>query len=432
MRKVVRLATVVGVVATSSGIAVAASGISAGAASSTTPIVVGGSSSLATAAGIDAGFRAGIYRFNKSGGLNGRKIQFLGSLDDGFSPTTALNNVQQLVQNKHVMVVAPIASATDTTSAGNFLAANKVPFIGWATSGAFPAQPKWGFGINGYATSPNSIGLSDYRQILSITGNTKTPGKIKIAFIAEDIAEGISANNSEAKGATYVGMKVVYHQGPIAIIGTTTYAPYAQALISSGANTVFETLDSPDSVGLAAALRSAGFKGVILNALTYYPGQLASEPSQAAALNGVYVTNPFPLNENNTPAVKQAEKDLVSTGQQPYLTAGISEGYWSSIFLEQALKATLKSVGGNPNKVTSVTLQQVLASSNGYTYTDPIPGGIGAETFPAASKYPTGCGTIVKTVGTSYKQMAPYQCLGVLNTTTNKQINPMTGQPVSK
>jgi ABC-type branched-subunit amino acid transport system substrate-binding protein len=428
----VKLATVGSVALSSCGIAASTfAAVSASAATSSAPILVGGTSSLATAVGLDAGFRAGIYRFNKAGGLDGRKIDYLPSLNDGYSPATALANAQQLVQNKHVMVVAPIASAIDTTAVGTFLAENKTPFIGWGTSAAFPTQPKWGFPINGYGTSPTSIGLTDYRQLLAATGNTKTPGKVKIAFIAENIAEGINANNSEAKGAAYVGMKVVYHEGPIPIIGTTSYAPYAQTLIASGANAVFETLDSPDSVGLASALKAAGFKGTIINALTYYPGQLASQPSEAAALNGVYVVNPFPLNQNETPAVKQEEKDLVSTGQPANLTAGVSEGYWSAIFLEQALKATLKSVGGNPDKVTGITIEKVLANPKGYTYTDPIPGGIGTETFPEAAKVPTGCGTLVKTVGDNFKQIAPYQCLGVLDLTTNKQINPATGKPIS-
>lgn len=427
-----RLATLVGtmgVLATATGI-VGSPGAEASTPASHKPIVVGGTGSLTTAIGLAAGFRAGIYRFNKAGGLDGRRIQFLGVLDDGFSPQTSLSNAQKLVQNEHVMAVMPLDSAVDTSATGQFLAANKTPFIGWATSSAYAEEPRWGYGINGFGTSTKFVGLTQFKQILAATGNTSTPRKVKIAFIAEDIAEGINANNSEAKAAAYLGMKVTYHQGPIPITGTTSYAPYAQALISSGANVVYETLDSADSIGLAAALKGAGFKGVIVNALTYYPGQLASQPNEASALNGVYVNNPFPLNQNNTPAVQRAERDLIATGQKPYLTAGVSQGYWTAIFFEQLLRETLKSVGGNPAKVTGAAMQKVVTSSKGYTYTDPIPGGIGSETFPAASTIPTGCETMVKTVGTTYKQVSPYQCLGVLNVTTMKQVNPATGKPI--
>jgi branched-chain amino acid transport system substrate-binding protein len=431
MGRLATLATSAGVLAASCGISAAVSSDTASAAASSAPIVIGGDSSLGTTAGLAQGFQAGIYRFNKAGGLDGRKIEFLGALDDGFSSATSLANAQLLVQNKDVMAVMPIDSVVNTTATGNFLAAHQTPFLGWATSTAYSAQPKWGFGITGFAVSPTLIGLTQPKQILAATGNTKTPSKVKVALIAENIAAGIAPNNALAKAMSYEGMKVVYRSAPIAVLGTTSYAPYAQAIIASSANVVFETLDSPDAVGLSAALKAGGYKGMIVNALTYYPGQLASNPNEAAALNGVYVVNPFPLNQNNTPAVKQEEKDLISTGQKPYLTAGISQGYWTAILFEQMLKATLTSVGGDPNKVTGAAVQKVGANPNGFTYVDPIKGGIGNETFPAASKVPTGCGTMVKTVGTKFVQVAPYQCLGVLNLLTMKQVNPTTGKPIS-
>src|SRR5271155_2628335 len=116
--------------------------------SRTAPIVVGGDGD-SLSPGVGPGFMAGIYRFNKAGGLDGRKIEFTGFLDDGFSPATNLTNAQELVENKHVMVVAPFLSEVSTASTGDFLAGAKTPFIGWAVNGTFVAQPKWGYGING-------------------------------------------------------------------------------------------------------------------------------------------------------------------------------------------------------------------------------------------------------------------------------------------
>jgi ABC-type branched-subunit amino acid transport system substrate-binding protein len=391
--------------------------------------VVGGDGDLQVSAGVVQGFKAGIYRFNKAGGLNGRKIQFTGFLDTNFSPETALTNAQQLVQSDHVMAVVPFLSNVATAATGTFLANSKIPFIGWSTNAAYATQPKWGFGINGNQNNPNVQGLAGMTQILQQTGNTKSPSKVKMSFIGLDVPGGQASVAGLVGVAKYVGMKVVYQQTPIAISGTTSYAPYAQALISSGTNYVYEVLGSNDAVGLAAALKTAGFKGSIVNGVTYYPGELASQPNEAAALNGVYVENEFPADENNTPAVKQAEKDLTSVGASPNLTSGTSVGYWSAIVFEQMLKATLKSVGGDANKVNGASLQKVV--TGGFTYTDPIAGGIGTETFPAASKVPTGCGTLVKTVGTSFKQVTPYQCFGPVNVLTKQKLNPKTGQPVS-
>jgi ABC-type branched-subunit amino acid transport system substrate-binding protein len=397
-------------------------------AASTTPIVVGGDGDLALEPGMGQGFQAGIYRFNKAGGLDGRMIQFTGFLDDGLSAQTNLTNAQQLVQNKHVMAVVPFQSAVADASVGVFLAQSKVPAIGWGTNVIFTTQGNWAFGINGNQNNNLVQGVAGAAQILAATGNTKTPNKLKVATIAENISPGITANNAVSGALKASGMQIVYKEAPLAVLGTTNFAPYAQAIIASGANVAFETLDIPDAVGLAAALKSAGFKGTIVNGVTYLPGLLASQPSEAAALNGVYVENEFPADENNTPAVKQAQQDLVAVGQPPHLTSGVSIGYWSAIVFEQMLKATLVKVGGDPNKVTGTTLQQTVTS--GYTYTDPIAGGIGAEAFPAAQTLPTGCGTFVKTVGTNFKQIVPYQCLGVVNVATGKKTDPLTGKNI--
>ena len=429
MRRSLTVAIACGVVAGSSGIGMALTAASASATTSSTPIVVGGDGDLSLEAGIAQGFQAGIYRFNKAGGLNGRMIKFAGFLDDGFSPQTNLTNAQQLVENKHVMAIAPFQSAVATASTGTFVAQSKVPVIGWGTNVIFTTQSNWAFGINGNQNNNSVQGLAGATQILSATGNTKTPGKVKVAMIAENISAGITANTAVAGALKSAGMTIVYKQAPIAVLGTTNYAPYAQAIIASGANLAFETLDSADAIGLAAALKSAGFTGTIVNGVTYFPGQLSSQPNEAAALNGVYIENEFPADENNTAAVKQAEKDLTSVGASPHLTSGTSIGYWSAIVFEQMLRATLAKVGGNPNKVTGATLQQTVNS--GFTYTDPIAGGIGTEAFPAAKTLPTGCGTYLKTVGTSYKQIVGYQCNGVVNVVTGQKLNPLTGKPAS-
>jgi ABC-type branched-subunit amino acid transport system substrate-binding protein len=375
------------------------------------------------------GFEAGIYRFNKAGGLDGRMIQFAGFLDDGLSAQTNLTNAQQLVQNKHVMAVVPFQSAVATAATGTFLAQSQVPAIGWGTNVIFNTQSDWAFGINGNQINNAVQGLAGGAQILTATGNTKTPSKVKVAAIAENIAPGISANDAVSGALKVSGMQIVYKEAPIPVLGTTNFAPYAQAIIASGANLAFETLDIPDAVGLAAALKSGGFKGTIVNGVTYLPGQLAAQPSEAAALNGVYVENEFPADENGTAAVKQAQQDLVAVGQPPHLTTGVSIGYWSAIVFEQMLKATLVKVGGDPNKVTGATLQQTVNAN--FTYTDPLAGGIGTETFPSAKTNPTGCGTLLKVVGTSYKQIVTYQCLGAVNVVTQKKLDPVTGKPLS-
>jgi len=107
----------------------------------------------------------------------------------------------------------------------------------------------------------------------------------------------------------------------------------------------------------------------------------------------------------------------------------VAVGYWSAIVFEQMLEATLKAEGGNPAKVTGATLEKTVTSD--FTYTDPIAGGIGSETFPAAETIPTGCGTLVKTTGTTFTQVAPYQCIGAVDVQSNKKLSQTTAKPTS-
>ena len=395
--------------------------------STDSPIVVGGDGDLNVSTGVAQGFTAGIERFNKAGGLDGRKIEFTGFLDDGFSAQTNLTNAQQLVENKHVTVVAPFLSEVGTSATATFLAQSKVPFIGWAVNSAFTTEPKWGWGVTGMQINPNAQGVAGVTQLLEYTHNLKTPSKMKVALISENIAGGIQSMKAIAGALKYQKASVVYQGSPIAVLGTTNFAPYAQAIIASGATVASEVLDSADAVGLSAALKAAGFKGTITNGVTYFPGQLASQPSEASALDGVVVQDEFPADENKSPATQLALKDLESVGQQPYLTSGVSVGYWSAIVLEQMLRATLARVGGNPNDVTGASIEATVNSGH-FKYTAPLAGGVTTMYFPASEAIPTGCDTLLQVTGTTYKQLYPYQCTGAVNIAEQRLYNQKTGK----
>ena len=104
------------------GAALVVPAVAASASTSTAPIIIGGDGDLSASSGAAGGFLAGIKRFNAAGGLDGRKIEFTGFLDDGFSSSTNLTNAQQLVENKHVMVVAPFSAEISTPATATYLA----------------------------------------------------------------------------------------------------------------------------------------------------------------------------------------------------------------------------------------------------------------------------------------------------------------------
>jgi ABC-type branched-subunit amino acid transport system substrate-binding protein len=390
------------VVGLSGGIA-AESVTLASAASSAAPFVVGGEGENLLTPGASQGFEAGIYRFNKAGGLDGRKIKYLGFLDDNFSNTATLTDVQQLVESDHVFAVTPFNNEIATKDVSTFLAQHKTPLIGYGVTPPFDNNP-WAWSIDGdyEGKTPKGAENDSIAKILH-----KKASQLKYAVPGNDIPSAAFAVHQIVVGLEKAGSKVVYDQTNIPVIGTTNYAPYAQAIISSGANAVTMGLGNSDTVGLTAALKSAGFKGAITNGVTYFPGQLAKNPSEEATLQGSYISNQFPAGEDNTPATRQAIADLKSVGAPPYLTTGVSIGYWSAQLFIATLKATAAKVGG-ADKVTPEAMYRVVNA--GFTYKDPLAGGLGSETFPQAESYVGDCSGLLHVEGAKFVDVSPYKC----------------------
>jgi ABC-type branched-subunit amino acid transport system substrate-binding protein len=369
------------------------------------PILIGGQGDLAGAIGVADGFEARIAAANAAGGIDGRPIKFAGMLDDNLSAQTNLTNSQQLVESDHVVAVAPYISEVCTQSGPGFLERNKTPFIGYATCGGWVGN-NWGIGINGAEDNPHLQSEGGFLELIAAMEHMPSmhvtkPSDIKLAVIGFNTAAGVFATGTLAAAAKAVGIDVVYAKAPIPA-ATTNFAPYAQDVIGSGANAVYEITDAPLSVSLSAALKAANFQGFAFDGITYLPGELASNPGEEAALNGVGVMNDFPVNEDNIPAVKTAEQQLAADGKPTNLTTGVSIGYWSGDVLVQLLKATAARVGAG--NITGAAIQATAAA--GWTYT----GGLGTMTYPAAWTYPTGCITMVQEEGTGYKLLEPYTC----------------------
>ena len=382
------------------------SGVATAATDSKAPIIVGGQGDLGLSAGISQGFQARIDAFNKQGGLDGRKIKFLGMLDDGFSPTTNLANAQKLVEDDHVFADVPFNSQECTGSTGTFLQEHQTPYIGYAVCGSFGPTYKWGFGFEGNNTVPTVAADEDFVGIAKILH--KKPAQVKLALSGLSVAS-VDVTNLTGAAKKY-GEDVVSSEADIPL-NATNYAPYVQQIISSGANAAFLLTSEAASVAFTQALKEAGFKGLILNPAAYDPDALKTLPSTRAALNGTYVGVPFVVTADNTPATRQAGNDLTAIGQPPVLTNGVAIGYWSGEFFVQALKAAAAKLGAT--NVTSASFQKFVA--NGYTFHSSQPGGMAPETFPLAFTDPSPCVTILESKGKSYSVALPYSCGKVFN-----------------
>jgi hypothetical protein len=316
------------------------------------------------------------------------------------------------VQNDHVFADAPFASLTCVGTQGQFLKENRTPFVGQADCGSF-LNNDWGFGVTGAQDNANIQGNGVMKELIQLTDVPK-PSDVKIAVIGEDVASGAAAEEALAGVARKLGATVVYSQAPVPLTPVTNFLPYAQAIVASGANAEFDALAIQDVVGLSAALKAAGYKGIISDGDAYFPGQLASNPSEESALNASDVIYQWPVAANNTPASKQQAKDLVAIGQSPDVSYGDSVGYWSADLLIAMLQATAAKYGASG--VTPARMQKVSSS---FTYKSSLKGGICPVSFPKSFGEPVSGYTSVQQRDANYVQKIPFECGNAVGVSTS-------------
>jgi ABC-type branched-subunit amino acid transport system substrate-binding protein len=376
----------------------------AGAPSSTTgstsgAIVVGGLQD-GNFAGMDTGFKARITRFNNQGGIDGRKIQFVGVLNDGDSLTTDLSNAQTLVLKDHVFAVAPIADEVLSPAAVQLFTQNTTPYIGWGLSPAWCGN-NWGFPLAGCESTPDYQNTSAFVQAAQAIG--KPVKGLKVAVIGTDNAGGKAGTEGIASANKIMGADVVYSQASVPQDGTTDYAPYVQAIMAGNPDMVELVVNFTAAVGLTAALRQAGYKGALWNPSAYVPGLFAAQPQLAQALTGSLVVANFPPSEQGSPAALQLESDLKAIGAPTNYGLGEAVGWWSAEEFIQELQATAAK-----GPLTQANFEKVINA--GWTI-KPITGGITQLTFPRDHIKGTGCyGTLIAQ-GAHYVVKSPYVCV---------------------
>jgi ABC-type branched-subunit amino acid transport system substrate-binding protein len=348
---------------------------------------------------MDTGFKARIARFNAQGGINGRKIQFVGVLNDGDSLTADLSNAQTLVLKDHVFAVAPVADEVLNPASVQLFTQNSTPFIGWGLSPAWCND--WGFPLTGCESTPDYQNTSAFVQAAQAIG--KPVKGLKVAVIGTDNSGGKAGTEGIMSANKIMGADVVYGQASVPQDGTTDYAPFVQAIMAGNPDMVELVVNFTAAVGLTAALRQAGYKGALWNPSAYVPGLFAAQPQLAQALTGSLVVANFPPSEDNSPASLQVESDLKAIGAPTNYGLGEAVGWWSAEEFIQELQATAAK-----GAVTPANFEKVINA--GWTI-KPMTGGISQLTFPRDHIKSTGCyGTLIAD-GAHYVVKSRYVCV---------------------
>ena len=94
--------------------------------------------------------QAYFKRLNENGGINGRRINLI-SLDDGYSPPRAVEQVRRLVEQEQVLALFQTLGTPSNTAIHKYVNARKVPHLFVATGATKWNDPKqfpWTFGFN--------------------------------------------------------------------------------------------------------------------------------------------------------------------------------------------------------------------------------------------------------------------------------------------
>ena len=363
-----------------------------------TQIKIGGLVELTSSSGggypgAAQGAEARFARVNRDGGIDGRKIDFIGIKDDASSATQDDTLAHQLVQEDGVFAIVPATSATLLPATTNYLNSAEVPFVGWGFVPGY-CGTTWGFGYNGCLVGDKSLDASTAGVMVDAT---HMPKGSAVAIITNNTTFSETGAKEWQQEFASFGMNAYVVKSLIPISGVTDYSPYVNDIMTSnhGGPPSFVYLNPQfgDAIAMTAGLKAAGFKGGIGNAETYVPGNyLATNPNVASSLDGSYVLTQFLPQEAGGATITQVQNDLKAIGASPSISIGVAIGYWTA----DVMVAMLEAVGKN---LTLANFNKVINQGH-FSYTSP---GFGTVSYPADHNAPTPCSGLVQVVGTAYK-----------------------------
>ena len=351
----------------------------------------------------ELGAKARFARANAEGGVNGRKINYLGSADNKLDPAQDLPTVKKIVEQDKAFAIVPMVSPV-LAAGGTYLVNNKIPFYGWGITPAF-CNNTVGFGYTGCLvplTKTDEVSTASAGLVEKLLGIPDGTGKT-VALISEDDVAGQFGIKVIEAAFVADHWKVTYSKSILPSTSPTTdFSPYSQAILTSNGgkapDVMFHVTTVPNAEGLTKALTQAGFKGIQMNAVTYDPAFLSG--AAATNLDKEYVFIQYSAFEANTPATQQMLKDVQAVEpSQKALTQDIAIGYYSAdIFLHHLAK-----VGKTLSRAALLA-----AANDGSTYN--VPGGIGPISFPSAHQNSVPCGSLVQIDSGKYVEKVPLTC----------------------
>jgi branched-chain amino acid transport system substrate-binding protein len=192
------------------------------------------------------GERAYFDYVNAQGGINGRKIDYKYTLDDGGNPTTFNQLASTLINQDHVFAVTGIGTAFFSP---NIFVEAKIPTYGYNVTGNW-AGPSNLFAAGGSVQYYPAGAPAD----AFVSRETHSPS---IAFLAYGIAASAAACQAAQKSLQSAGYNVSYTDFKVNYPGSTV-ATDVQRMKQAGSNMVISCMDVQGNVSLARAIKQYG------------------------------------------------------------------------------------------------------------------------------------------------------------------------------
>ncbi|GAA3950431.1 ABC transporter substrate-binding protein [Actinomadura viridis] len=350
-------------------------------------------------AGAELGAKARFERANAEGGVHGRKIEFLGAEDDGMIPDKGAAAARKLVQKEKVFAVVPVSAPQ--FGGAEFLEQQKVPWVGWAT-GPFWCGKESAFGFNGCLAPKPGQGTQTWwgNQVAAQLGGAE--GK-KVWVQATDSTASKYAIQTMSKSFTAAGFALAGTSAALpAQAPPQDWSPYVNKIMKSAGGRPPEVLvsvmaGSKFNSGLYAALKKAGYRGLITDATSYDP-KVLSDPQTLQALEGVYSAPQFEPFESTAPEIERMRADLSKVaGANAVPDQHVATGYWSAdVFLKMLEKAG-----------KDLTRDAFFKAVQSFSYENK---GFGRIQFPSGKTESNGCGALVKLDGGKFTIAKSLKC----------------------
>ncbi|ADP83731.1 ABC transporter substrate-binding protein [Pseudofrankia inefficax] len=371
-----------------------------------TSIKVGGlayltSASGSTMAGADVGAKVRFQRANDAGGVNGRKIDFIGVLDDGNDSNRNVSQAKVLADQEKVFAVVPEMTAYPTFV--DTLCSAGVPFFGWGFNGGYCGNTI-GFGLTGCLTNLTRSTSSTYGVMIQTLFGGDAKGRT-VALIGNDddsARTGLADIRSQVQA---VGAKVVYAENPVPDAGLTDTTAVTQAIMTAAGGAppqvVVYATDFAASTKITQALAAAGFTGKNINAVGYDPRLAAAN---FAGLQKSYTLLQWsPTEDASSPGVQQLIADFRKYAPDAAISLPTMAGYWAADMFLDAVTKTGKNLTVN-------TFLKTLNTSYSYYVDDAVP----QTRFPLNHVVNAPCGSLVQLDGTKYDVATRLSCGQVL------------------